>query len=345
MLKPLVVSLVERGAINAPDLRAGVEALLRGEYDEAEAAAFLTALRLRGESAEHLAAAASILREQMVRLDTGGLQVLDTCGTGGDGAGTFNISTAVAIVVAGCGVPVVKHGNRGVSSVCGSADVMEALGVRLDAGPAAIARCLQEVGLAFCFAPIFHPAMRRVAELRRRLGFRTIFNLLGPLVNPAQPAFQLIGVAQVDLLDRLASALAQLGGTTAYLVHGQDGLDEVTLGAPTTVRLVDRGQVAALEWTPEMFNFPRHAIRELRVESAAESAALLRRILAGERGAAGDFVLANSSAALYSAQRVASLPEGVQRAREAILAGAAQKTLDRLVDFTQHVSAKERLAI
>ncbi len=347
MLKQLSISLVDRGMLTEPELRAGLEALIRGEFQEADAAAFLTALRLRGETADDLAVGAAVLREHMIRLNTGGLKVLDTCGTGGDGAGTFNISTAVAFVVAACGVPVVKHGNRGASSLSGSADVMAALGVRIDAGPEIAERCLHEAGMAFCFAPLFHPAMRHVAELRRRLGFRTIFNLLGPLVNPARPAFQLIGVSLLDLLDRLGAALARLGQTTAQLVHGQDGLDEVTLGAPTTGRYVHDGRVEPFEWTPEMFGLPRHSIAELRIGGIAESAALVRQVLCGEPGAsatggmnrltaATDLVLANSAAALYTAKRVSSLPEGVELARAAIASGAAQRVLEGLIAITRH---------
>jgi anthranilate phosphoribosyltransferase len=349
MLKQLCMSLIDRGRLSAAELRTGLETLMRGEFNEAEAAAFLTALRLRGESAEDLTVAATVLRERMTRLETGGRQVLDTCGTGGDGAGTFNISTAVALIVAACGLPVVKHGNRGASSVTGSADVMAALGVRIDAPPPLVQRSLHEVGLGFCFAPVFHPAMRHVVELRRRLGFRTIFNLIGPLVNPAQPAFQLIGVSRLDVLDRLACCLAQLGAVTAHLVHGQDGLDEVTLGAPTSVRYVHDGQVESLEWTPETFGLPRRRLEDVRVNSIAESATLVRQVITGEPGAlatggnarfaaATDFVLANSAAALYTAKRVSSLPEGVQLAGNSLNSRAARQVLDRLIAVTTEAS-------
>jgi anthranilate phosphoribosyltransferase len=338
MLRQACLALVDEGSLQPDQLREALQILMQGNFRATEAAAFLTALRLHGETADELAIAVQVLREHMVRLETGSLRVLDTCGTGGDGSGTFNISTAVALVVAACGVPVVKHGNRGATSPCGSADVLAALGVNTDAEPLTVERCVEEVGFGFCFAPCFHPAMRHVAEIRRDLGFRTIFNLLGPLLNPAQAPFQLIGVSRPDALETMADCLAKLGGVTAHLVHGEDGLDEVTLGASTLVRRVSDGKVDRLRWTPQQFGLPRCSLSELRVAGVADSAAEIRRILNGEAGPATDVVLANAAAALLTVERVGELREGVEMARKAIKSGAVKQVLERLVAVSHQAS-------
>ena len=231
-------ALIERRDLSAEQVRVLIGEIVAGRWSEAETAAVLVALRMKGETAVEIAAAAAVLRQHMVRLETGRDDVLDTCGTGGDGAQTFNISTAAALVAAGAGVPVVKHGNRAASSRSGSADVLATLGVTIEADPICARRCLDHAGLAFCFAPLFHPAMRHVAALRRRLGVRTIFNCLGPLVNPAEAPYQLLGVGWPELLDPLAGAVARLGTRRALLVCGRDGLDEVSLSSTTVVREV-----------------------------------------------------------------------------------------------------------
>lgn len=334
MLHETIMCLLENRPLGRDAMRAAMQALMGGACQEAEIASFLTALRARGETADQLAAAVDVLRGHMIPLDTGGLQVLDTCGTGGDGHGTVNISTATALVVAACGVPVVKHGNRAVSSSVGSADVLQALGVQVDAEVAFAERCLREVGLAFCFAPRFHPAMRHVAAVRQRLRFRTIFNWLGPLANPARAPFQLLGVGRREMLDLMAQCLAQLGTQRAFLVHGADGLDEVTLSGPTLVRHVERGQVHHREWTPEDFGLPRTDLDRLRVRDVEASAAAIRSILEDQPGPALDVVLANTSAALYTVGRVESLPQGVAVARQAVAQGKARQLLDRLIHLS-----------
>jgi anthranilate phosphoribosyltransferase len=293
-------------------------------------AALLVALRMKGETAEELAAAAAAMRERMVPLETGRSDVLDTCGTGGDGSDTFNISTATALVVAGCGVPVVKHGNRAVSSRAGSADVLEALGVPISCDADTCRRCLDSSGMAFCLAPNFHPAMKHVAAVRRRLGVRTLFNCLGPLANPAGAPFQLLGVGRAEWLDRLAGALARLGTRRAFLVCGRDGLDEVTLSGATMVREVQGDRVTTFEWTPADFGLEPCALDELRVATPEESAAAIRRVVMGEEGPALRIVLANAAAALLVVGRAGNLPEGVSLARSAIAQGRAQSVLDQL---------------
>lgn len=309
--------------------------MVSGSATEAEIAAVAVALRMKGETAVEVAAAATVLREHMVRLETGRDDVLDTCGTGGDGASTFNISTAAALVTAAAGVPVVKHGNRAMSSHSGSADVLAALGVVVECDAPGARRCLEHAGMAFCFAQLFHPALRHVAAVRRQLRVRTLFNCLGPLVNPAGAAYQLIGVGHADLLDLLAGALAHLGIRHAVLVCGRDGLDEVSLTAPTQVREVSGHEVRALEWTPEDFGLPRCTLAELQADGPARSAAIIQGVLDGGDGAARNMVLANAAAALFAAERVRDLRSGVALAREALASGQARQVLERLVSCSQ----------
>jgi len=327
---PTLSALAERRPLEPMRTCQMMHALLEGELGDVEAAALLVALRTKGETAEELAAAAAVLREYMVPLETGCDELLDTCGTGGDGSGTFNISTATAFVVAAAGVPVVKHGNRAVSGHCGSSDVLAQLGVPLHADPRQALVCLERAGLAFCHAPHFHPALQVLAELRRRLGMRTLFNCLGPLANPAGAVYQLLGVGRAEWLDPMAGALARLGTKHAFLVCGHDGLDEVSLSAATLVREVRDGRVIEHEWTAADFGLGPCALDELRADGAAASAAVVRGVLAGEPGAATRVVLANAAAALLVAGRVGSLPEGVARAREAIAGGRAAAVLAEL---------------
>ncbi len=308
-----------------------VELALGGDIAEDAIAAFLVALRMKGETAEELAAGARVLRRHMIKLDAGRAGILDTCGMGGDGSCTFNISTATAFVAAAAGVPVVKHGNRSVSSRSGSADVLTELGIEPSDDSQQIRRCLDEAGCAFCFAPYFHPAIKRFADLRRRLGVRTFFNLLGPLANPAGAKFQLLGVARPELLDPMALALASLGTSHAILVCGADGLDEVTLSGPTFVRLVNQDRVERALWRPEDFGMPMCTSEALRVETPAESAARIREVLTGSGGAATEVVLANAAAALLAARRVKDLREGVSLARSAIADGRAARVLEQVV--------------
>ena len=257
--------------------------------------------------------------------------MLDTCGTGGDGAGTFNISTAAAFVVAGAGVPVVKHGNRGASSQCGSADVLAALGVRLEADAAAARRALERCGLAFCFAPGFHPALKNVAALRRRLGIGTLFNWLGPLANPAGAAYQLLGVGRLELLDLMAGALARLGTLHAMVVCIRDGFDEVSLSASTLVREVQGGTVRAWEWQPGDFGLEPCTLAELKADGVQASTRIVREVLEEKPGPATRVVLANAAAALIAADKVTSLADGVALASEALHSGRARRVLELLV--------------
>jgi anthranilate phosphoribosyltransferase len=307
-----------------------VRDLVAGRVDEARAAAFLTALRIKGETADEIAAAAIVLREQMVRLVPVSGDVLDTCGTGGDESGTFNISTAAALVACGAGVPVVKHGGRAVSSKSGSADVLRELGVPIDAGADWAQKCLERVGFAFCYAPHFHRGMAHVADLRRRLGVRTLFNLLGPLANPASAPYQLLGVGKPELLDPLAGAIARLGVRQAVLVCSVDGLDEVSLAAPTMVRVVRGNEYESREWTPDDFGLAAVSPQSIRAKDSTESAAIIRAVLNGGDGPAKRIVVANAAAAMWAAEAVSTLKEGVAKAEAALKSGTARVVLAAL---------------
>jgi anthranilate phosphoribosyltransferase len=284
---------------------------------------------MKGETSLEIAAAAEALRHHMVRWDPGHA-VLDTCGTGGDFTGTFNISTAAALVAAGAGVKVVKHGNRSVSSRSGSADVLTALGVNIVGSAEQARRQLERAGFAFCFAPHFHPALKHVADIRRRLGVPTIFNCLGPLANPAGAKHQLLGVGRPDLLAPMAQALARLGTRRALLVCGSDGLDEVSLSAPTWVREVCENRIREFEWTAESFGLERAATADIAVANAVDSAALIERVLGGQDGPATRIVLANAAAALLAADVASTPPEAVTLAKDAIASGKASKVLEQL---------------
>jgi anthranilate phosphoribosyltransferase len=326
----ILAAVMERRDMTDEQMRSVLGDMITGRLGEAEMGAFLVALRIKGETADEIAAAASVLREHMVRLETGRDDVLDTCGTGGDGTGTFNISTAAAFVVAAAGVTVVKHGNRAVSSRSGSADVLAELGIAGE-GDATWARTtFDRVGLTFCFAPHFHPALRHVGPIRRRLGVRTLFNFLGPLANPASAPFQLLGVGKRELLDMLAGALARLGTRRALLVCGRDGLDEVSLSAPTLVREVRGSEITAWEWTAEDFGLTPCSLAELRVDGPKESAMRIRDVLAGKSGPCSRVVVANAAAALLAAERVRTPAEGVTLASQALESGKANQVLEQL---------------
>jgi anthranilate phosphoribosyltransferase len=318
--------------LTSDQMTAAIDACMKGEVADAQIAELLLGLRAKGETVEELAGAALALRRHMTPIQSRRTGLLDTCGTGGDASGTFNVSTAAAIVTAACGVPVAKHGNRSITSKTGSADVLAALGVRIDAPVAIIERCLNEVGICFCFAPLLHPAMKHVATVRRQLGVPTIFNLLGPLCNPAGAPYQLLGVGRREIQDKIAAALSRLGGQLGVVVSGDDGLDEVTLAAPTRVNIVSSAGQRVEQWTPEDFGLMRAAdLSAARVDGPEASAALIQRVLAGEPGVARDLVVLNAAAALWTAGHSPSLPECAATAAAAIASGAARHLLDRFV--------------
>jgi len=277
---------------------------------------------------------ARAMREKAIPVATSG-PVVDTCGTGGDASQTFNISTTASLVVAAAGLKVAKHGNRGMSSGCGSADVLDALGVKIDLGAKEVERCLEEVGIGFMFAPIFHPAMKYASPHRREIGIRTIFNILGPLTNPAGAEAQLLGVADGELTMKMAEVLSLLGCHHALVVHGEDGLDEITLGAQTTVCELKEDEITRYLIDPEEFGFRRVSMASLRGGPPQESAAIIRRVLAGETGPHRDIVLINAAAALVAGDRAENLDQGIKIAAQAIDSGKASEKLEKLIALSQ----------
>jgi len=309
--------------------------IMQGEATPAQIGALLMGLSIRGETAELVAGAARAMRSAATKISPKATGLLDTCGTGGDGASTFNISTTVAIVLAACGVPVAKHGNRAISSKSGSADVLEALGVKLDIAPEKVADCIDEVGIGFLFAPQCHPAMKYAGPVRREMGVRSVFNLLGPLTNPANADYQILGVFSEEKLDLVAGALSQLGIKRALIVHGRDGLDEITTTAITDAVWVEAGKAPhRFEIDPQAFGMPYATPQALQGGDAAFNADVMRHILAGVQGAGRDIVLLNSAAALWVAGKVDSIADGLGIAAKAIDDGKATDTLNALIAFT-----------
>jgi anthranilate phosphoribosyltransferase len=334
-----------RQSLSREQARGVMSEILAGECTDAQIAALLVALHMKGETVEEIvgfaeairAAAAPLELHKNSTVDVSGTErdaLVDTCGTGGDTSGTFNISTATALVVAGAGVRVAKHGNRSVTSKCGSADVMEALGVNINLPPARLAACLEEVGIAFLFAPAMHSAMKYVQPARRELRLRTVFNLLGPLTNPARASAQVVGVYSSELVEKLAEALSMLGLHRAVVVHGLDGLDEITVTAPTRIAEVREGTVRTYEVTPEEFGIERARIEDILGGDANANAAIIRSVLGGAKSAQRDVVLLNAAAALVAASRADHLADALPAAARAIDSGAAAEKLSALVKFT-----------
>ncbi len=304
--------------------------MMEGDVSDTQKSALLVALRMKGETAEEITGAAMAMREQMIALDIDSSGLIDTCGTGGDGCATFNISTVSAIVAAGAGARVAKHGNRAVSSSCGSADVLAALGVNIDLNASEIVEVLSRVGISFLFAPKLHPAMRAVADVRKALGVRTIFNLLGPLTNPALARRQIVGVYEPNLVRIVAEVLLALGSERAMVVHSRDGMDEISISAPTDVCEVADGALRSYEVTPEGLGLQRYSMETILGGDAAANAAIAKAILRGGQGAMRDVVLANAGAALYVSGSAPSIREGVALAKKSIDSGEALNKLKEL---------------
>ncbi len=311
-----------------------IDTIMRGEVPDAQIALLLTALHSKGESADEIAGAALAMRKHMTRIRTKRTDVIDTCGTGGVGSKLFNISTSAAVVVAAAGVTVAKHGNRNFTSKSGSANVLAELGVNIEASNAVVERCLDELGICFCYAPRLHPSMRHVASVRQMLGTPTIFNLLGPLCNPAATTYQLLGVGRPELRSTLARVLAKLGTRRAAVVTGEDGLGEVTLNGTTQVTLVQQGTVTESTWRPQDFGLEPANLDSLSVDGPAASAAIIREIFDGRRGPARDIVLLNAAAALWTAEYDASLVKCAERAAAAVDHGNAKRLLQELAEMS-----------
>lgn len=326
-----VLNAVMRGRdATSDEACAAMNDIVEGRVKPVQVAGLLVGLAMKGERPAEIVGFARAMRERATTFAAPPGDCVDLCGTGGDNAGTFNISSAAALVVAACGVPVAKHGNRSVSSRCGSADVFEALGVTVTAAPAVVESCLREAGIAFLFAPTFHPSMRSVAEVRRDLGVRTAFNLLGPLTNPVKPRWQLVGVPRPELTELIARALGLLGCERAWVVHGADGLDEISTTGYTKISEARAGAVHTFYIHPSEVGIAKAPPAALTGGDAATNARIVREVLGGTPGPARDVVLLNAAAALFIAGRAGGLREGVHRAAEAIDSGAGARVLERM---------------
>lgn len=346
MIVEAIRKVAERTDLTTEEAFSVMDAIMSGQATDAQIAAFLTALRMKGETVEELIGFARVMREKVspvrtrapVQASLSGTDremLVDTCGTGGDATGTFNVSTATAFVVAGSGIPVAKHGNRSVSSLCGSADVVEALGIRLDLPPERVGRCIDEVGIGFCYAPLLHKAMKYVMLARREIRIRTVFNILGPLTNPAKAPAQVIGVYDGALTEKMAHVLNQLGCARAFVVHGEDGLDEISNTAETRVSEVRNARVRTYRVKPEDFGVKRAKMADIQGGGVADNAEIIRQILKGTKGPRRDIVLLNAGAAIAAGGKAATIAEGVQLATQSIESGAALDRLNRLVEFCQ----------
>lgn len=334
MIQDSLKKLVQRQDLDEPEMAEVMTEIMSGEATEAQIGAVMAALATKGETFAELAGAARAMRRKATRVQVTAPTVVDTCGTGGDRAGTFNISTTAAFVVAGCGVTVAKHGNRSVSSKCGSADLLEALGVRLEVVPEVVEEAIGELGIGFLFAPLYHGAMRHAAKPRRELGIRSIFNMLGPLTNPAGANCQLLGVYAPELTEMFAQALRLLGTRRALVVHGHDGLDEISVCAPTRVTELKDGAVRTYDLTPEQLLGRQAQREEIAGGEASVNAAITRSILNGEKGPKRDITVVNAAAALIAAGVAADFPQAIQVAEAALDEGKALEKLEALVRFT-----------
>ena len=334
MIQDAIQMLVDGESLSAEQAAAAMNEIMTGEATPAQVGSFLTALRIKGETVDEIAGMAQVMREKSLHVSVEG-DVVDTCGTGGDGSGSFNISTTAAFVVAGAGVTVAKHGNRAMSGSTGSADVLEALGVKIELSPESVARCLNEAGFGFMFAQGYHPSMRFAAGPRREIGIRTVFNILGPLTNPAGADRQVVGVADPSMADRMARVLGQLGSRKALVVHGSDGMDEITITGPSTVWQLENGEVTEFEVTPGDLGVSESSADSIRATSSEHSARIARSVLSGESGPPRDVVLLNAAAALVAADRSDSLASGVEVAARSIDSGDAQAKLDAVVELSR----------
>ncbi len=339
-MKALLQQVAEGKDLTEAQAEAAMTLMMTGEATPAQVAAFLMALRIKGETVEEITGAARVMRARATRIHHNRPLVVDTCGTGGDGSYTFNISTTAAFVVAGAGVAVAKHGNRAATSLTGSADVLEALGINLDLTPAQVGRCIDEVGIGFLYAPALHTSMKHVAPVRREIGLRNLFNLLGPLTNPAMAQAQLMGVYDPNLTEPLARVLGNLGVKHALVVHGTDGLDEISISAPTVVSELRDGFVHTYRVVPEDVGLRRAPREYIRGGTKEENARITEAVLSGEPGPRRDVVLLNAAAALLAADRVRTLQEGVELAAHAIDSGEALRVLERMREFTNRLRAE-----
>ncbi|MFC1811656.1 anthranilate phosphoribosyltransferase [Thermodesulfobacteriota bacterium] len=335
MFRENLNTIVQGNDLNETQMSQMITEIFSGNVTDTQIAAFMAALATKGETFEELAGAARAMRRKALRIQTSASTVVDTCGTGGDGAQTFNISTTTALVVAGCGVTVAKHGNRSVSSQCGSADLLETLGVKLDTAPEIVEEAVEEIGIGFLFAPLFHGAMRYAAKARQEVGLRSIFNMLGPLTNPAGANCQLLGVYAPELTEMFAHALKLLGAKRAFVAHGHDGLDEISVCAPTRISELKDDLIRTYDISPEQFFGKQANPQDLVGGDPEVNADITRSILNGEKGPKRNVVLLNSSAALVASGVAEDFAEGIRAAEKSIDEGAAREKLEALIRFTQ----------
>jgi len=340
MIREAIAKLFMEKLLTEEESRQVAEEIMSGEATPAQIASFITTLRMRGETVENILGFVRVMREKAMPLSVPeGVPILDTCGTGGDGAGTFNISTTAALICAAAGVKVAKHGNRGVSSICGSADVVEALGIKIDMTPEMSAQCFAEYNFCFLFAPLYHKAMKHAIGPRREIGIRTIFNLIGPLSNPAGATCQVIGVFAPELVELFARTLAGLGTKRAIVVHGSAGLDEISLVSDSTVaELSPDGSIKVYPVKPNDFNMPKYRLLDMLGGNAQENAKIIEKILCGLEGARTDAALLNAGAGLYVAEKCNSILEGINLARKTVSSGAAFALLENLRKFSSAIS-------
>ncbi|MBI4827810.1 MAG: anthranilate phosphoribosyltransferase [Nitrospinae bacterium] len=331
MIKKAIATLIDRRDLTEEEMAAVMEQIMTGGASPAQIGAFLVALRMKGETIDEITGAARVMRAKALSVDAGPGPVVDTCGTGGDGLNTFNISTTAAFIASGAGLTVAKHGNRSVSSACGSADVLRALGVNIEAEVAQVERCLKEARIGFLFAPIMHSAMKHAIGPRREIGARTVFNILGPLTNPAGAPAQVIGVFDGALAEPLALTLARLGARHVLVVHGADGLDEITVTGPTRAVSMRDGRLEMFEINPGDFGFPLHPLEAIRGGTPEDNARILRAVLDGQKGAPRDVALLNAGAAIWVGGVAATLAEGVTKAAASVDSGAARARLEKLL--------------
>lgn len=334
MIQDAIQAVVEGQDLGADQAVAAMDEIMSGEATPAQFGALVTALRMKGETVDEIAGMARVMREKSVHVNATG-RIVDTCGTGGDSSGSFNISTTAAFVVAGAGEKVAKHGNRSMSGSTGSADVLEALGVKIDITPDSVARCIEEVGFGFMFAQGFHPSMRFAAGPRREIGIRTVFNILGPLTNPANASRQLVGVADPSIAERMALVLGQLGSEKALVVHGSDGMDEMTITGPSTVWQLENGEVSSYEFSPAELGFSLSDADSIRADGPEDSARIARAVLSGEPGPARLVVLLNAAAALVAAGSTDTLSAAIHLAASSIDRGEAMDRLNALVELSR----------
>lgn len=341
MIREAISAATSGESLSMDDAVTVMREVMEGEVTPAQLGSYLTALALKGETPEEIAGFATVMRDKSLRVTVDGTAI-DTCGTGGDRKGTFNISTAAAFVVAGAGLTVAKHGNRAASGDCGSADVLEALGVRIELPPEAVERCLREIGIGFMFAPAYHPAMRYAAPVRREIGIRTVFNVLGPMTNPAGVPCQLIGVGYPEVAEKMAEALRLFGTHHAIIVHSDDGMDELSLGSDTAGWEVLDGEIRSYAVRPRDLGLPHATPEDLRGGDPATNAETMRAILSGSGGPVRDAVVLNSGAALVAGDGASTLAEGIEMAAAAIADGRAAEKLAAMVSLTRELSPPEQ---